>query len=65
MPEVERISAEDARGKVQNGQAMLVCAYDDEAKCATMRLEGARWLRECRGALPSLPKDREIIFYCA
>ena len=65
MPEVERISAEDARRKVQNSQAMLVCAYDDEAKCATMRLEGARSLREFRGALPSLPKNREIIFYCA
>ena len=65
MPDVERISAEDAHRKVQNGQAMLVCAYDDEAKCATMRLEGARSLREFRGALPSLPKDRDIIFYCA
>jgi hypothetical protein len=65
MPEVERISAEDARRKVQDGQAMLVCAYDDEAKCATMRLEGARSLREFRGALPSLPKNRKIIFYCA
>lgn len=65
MPDVERISAEDARRKVQNGQAMLVCAYDDEAKCATMRLEGARSLREFRGALSSLPRDRDIIFYCA
>ena len=65
MPEVERISAEDARRKVQSGQAMLVCAYDDEAKCGTMRLEGALSLREFRGALPSVPKDREIVFYCA
>jgi hypothetical protein len=65
MSGVERISAEDARRKVQNGQAVLVCAYDDEAKCATMRLEGALSLREFRGTLPSLPKDREIIFYCA
>jgi hypothetical protein len=65
MPEVERISAEDARRKVQNGQAMLVCAYDDEAKCGSMRLEGAITLSELRGMLPSVPKDREIILYCA
>ena len=65
MPEVERSSAEDARRKVQNGQAVLVCAYDDEAKCATMRLEGALMPRELRAMLPSLAKDREIIFYCA
>ena len=65
MPGVERISAADARRKVQNGEGMLVCAYEDEAKCETMRLEGALSLREFRGTLPSLPKDREIIFYCA
>lgn len=65
MPEVERISAEEARRKVQNGEAVLVCAYEDEAKCATMRLEGALSLRDFRATLPSLPKDREIIFYCA
>ena len=65
MPGVERISAEDARRQVQDGEATLVCAYDDEAKCATMRLEGALSLREFRGTLASLAKDREIIFYCA
>jgi hypothetical protein len=65
MAEVERISAEDARRNVQSGQALLVCAYDDEAKCASMRLEGALSLRQSREMLPSLPKDREIILYCA
>ena len=65
MAEVDRISAEESRPKVQSGQAALVCAYDDEAKCASMRLEGALSLREFRGTLPSLPKDREIIFYFA
>jgi rhodanese-related sulfurtransferase len=65
MAGIERISAEDARRKVQGGEALLVCAYDDEAKCGSMKLEGALTLREFRGTLPSLPKDREIIFYCA
>jgi hypothetical protein len=65
MAEVERISADDARRKTQGGQAMLVCAYDDEAKCAGMRLEGASTLGELRRTLPSLPKNREIVLYCA
>ncbi|HEX3176778.1 MAG TPA: ArsR family transcriptional regulator [Methylomirabilota bacterium] len=65
MPEVPRISAQEARRRVQQGQAVLACAYDDEAKCAQMRLEGAIDLRELREMLPSLPKDREIVLYCA
>lgn len=65
MAEVERISVEDARPKVQNGRALLVCAYDDEAKCASIRLEGSIIMRELRQMLPSLPKEQELILYCA
>jgi hypothetical protein len=65
MAEVERISAEEARRKVQGGQAVLVCAYEDEAKCGSMRLEGAVTLGEFRRTLSLLPQDREIILYCA
>ena len=65
MPDVERIDAAAARRKVQSGQALLVCAYEDEAKCASMRLEGAVSLGEFRRMLGTVPKDREVIFYCA
>lgn len=65
MAGVERIGAEGARRKVQSGQALLVCAYEDEGKCATMRLDGAITLTELRTMLPSLTKDREVILYCA
>ena len=65
MAEVQRVSADEARRKVQSGQAMLACAYEDEAKCAAMRLEGAISWRELQPRLGSLPKDREIILYCA
>ena len=65
MPEIERISAEQARRKVQSREALLVCAYDDEAKCGSMRLEGASTLNEFRAKLRSLPKDQEIVLYCA
>lgn len=65
MVEVERITADDARRKVQGGQAVLVCAYDDEAKCGSMRLEGAMTLGEFKRQMESVPKDREIVLYCA
>lgn len=65
MADAERISAEDARRNVQSGQALLVCAYEDEAKCGSMRLEGAITWAEFRGMMPSPPKDQEIILYCA
>ncbi len=59
-----RISQEDARRRVLSGEALLVCAYDDEAKFRTMRLEGAISFSEFKGRTGSLPKNQEIIFYC-
>ncbi len=64
MAEIERISVEDARTRTKSGGALLVCAYDDEAKCNRMKLEGAISMTELRARTASLPKDREIIFYC-
>ena len=65
MAEVPRISAEEAREHVQGGRALLVCAYDDDAKCGQMRLEGAITMSELRQRLGSLPKNQEIVLYCA
>ncbi len=65
MPEVERIGVAEARRRVEAGEALLVCAYEDEAKCARMRLEGAMSLADFRVEEPNIAHDREIIFYCA
>jgi hypothetical protein len=65
MAEVERISVDEARGKVTSGGALLVCAYEDEQKCNTIKLEGAISLRGLDSRLAALPKDRAIILYCA
>jgi hypothetical protein len=47
------------------GEALLVCAYEDELKYAAMRLEGSISLQEFREKRQKLPKDMEIIFFCA
>jgi rhodanese-related sulfurtransferase len=62
--QVERVSVDTAREDVEAGRALLVCAYDD-AKCARIRLDGAITVRELEQRAASLPKDQEIIFYCA
>jgi len=64
MPAV-RMSPEQAYQNVKAGQAILVCAYDDEASFQKMRLDMAISFGEFRKRLPTLPKDQEIIFYCA
>ena len=64
MPAV-RMSPEQAYQNVKAGQAILVCAYDDEATLQKMRLDMAISFGEFRKRLPTLPKDQEIIFYCA
>ena len=65
MTEPERIRPEETFEKLKAGTALLVCAYDDEEKFKRLRLEGAISFNELRSRLGALPKDQEIIFYCA
>ena len=65
MEDIQRIGPEEARERVRSGQALLVCAYENDAKCDRLRLEGAISLRELESAAPALPRDHELIFYCA
>jgi hypothetical protein len=61
----DRIAVEEARRQVTGGEALLVCAYEDTSKCDRIKLEGAISLHDFRKLEDSLPKEREIIFYCA
>jgi hypothetical protein len=63
MTEPTRIPAEEARRKVTSGEAMLVCAYEDEEKFRKMHLQDAISLQEFKTRLPALSKEQEIIFY--
>ena len=61
---VERIAPQEAHARVVAGQALLVCAYEDPARFAEIRLEGAISIQEFRARRHTLPQDQEIIFYC-
>ena len=63
MTEPIRVAPEEIYGKVKLGKALLVCAYEDEAKFKKMQLEGAISFNEFKSRLSSLPKDQEIVFY--
>ena len=65
MAEATRIDVQTARQHITAGNALLVCGYDDEAKCRKIMLDGAMQLAQFREQLPTLQKDREVIFYCA
>jgi len=65
MSEPLRVTPQEVYQKLKLGELLLVCAYDDEEKFRRMRLEGAMALSEFRSRLPKLPKNQEIVFYCA
>jgi hypothetical protein len=55
----------DARWKITDGKALLVCGYEGADKFNANRLEGAMSFEDFTAKLPSLEKSSEIIFYCA
>ena len=65
MGEITRTTIAEARRKVEEGKAVFVCAYESEDVCRGMMLEGGISLAEFRERVPSLPKEQEMIFYCA
>jgi rhodanese-related sulfurtransferase len=65
MDTTPRIGPEEARERIQSGQALLVCAYEDDEKFNALHLENAKSLREFHQMETSVPKDKELIFYCA
>jgi len=62
---VERVDVASARQKVAGGQALLVCGYEDDTKCRKGRLEGSIPFARLEAMASTLPRNREIIFYCA
>ena len=63
---IPRIAPGEVRAKLARGEpTLLVCAYDDPAKCRAHSLPGAIHLDRLHAMLPNLSKQQEIVFYCA
>jgi hypothetical protein len=63
MSEPRRTGAQEVREKLQAGKALLVCAYESDAKFKQTALEGAVSFSEYERRKTSLPRDTEIVFY--
>jgi len=63
---VERIPPKQAHTHMQSdAESLLVCAYDSEEQFQQNHLEGAMSLSEFTSQVNKIPKDKEVIFYCA
>lgn len=66
MAAPQRVGPKDVWDRVHAGSdLLLVCAYDDDAKCRANHLKGATTFNEFRSRADSLPRDQELVFYCA
>jgi hypothetical protein len=65
MNEVPRVTPEEVYPKLRSGVALLVCAYDSDARFRQVHLDGAISMEEFKALRPALPQDREIVLYCA
>jgi len=63
--EAAKITPEEAYSKVKSGNALLVCAYNDDEAFKKNKLEGAISYGDFAARIPALSRDQEIIFYCA
>jgi hypothetical protein len=60
---VERISPQEVHKRLESGNILLVCAYEDESRFKQIQLGGAISFGEFQKRLPALSKDQEIVFY--
>jgi hypothetical protein len=65
MSELTIITTDDAYRKAKSGEALLVCAYEDDDRFGKFNLDEAISYKTFESLLPTISKDREIIFYCA
>ena len=62
MHEVPHVNPEEIYPKLPSGEALLVCAYDSDARFRQGHLEGAMSLEEFKSLQPTLPRDRKSSF---
>ncbi|MBU1342085.1 MAG: hypothetical protein KKE44_03365 [Proteobacteria bacterium] len=63
MTILNKISAEEAKNRVDASLSLLVCIYDDDKFNSHAHLEGAIPMSEFLKLKPDLAKNTNIIFY--
>jgi hypothetical protein len=66
MADASKVTPEEVRRRMSSGAStLLVCAYEDADKCRQAQLDGAIHMPALNARLATLPKDTELVFYCA
>lgn len=65
MIEVPRITPQEVRPRILSGEALLICAYEDDAKFRALHLDGAIPFSTFAANHAGITKSRELVFYCA
>ena len=65
LASIPRVTPEEARSKLETGDALLVCGYEDDKKFRKVALEGAISFDDFQARLPDLSKAQDVVFYCA
>jgi len=65
MSEAKQIDSFQARERMEAGGALLVCAYETEAKFKKTHLEGAVSRPDFNSRYSPPAQGQEIIVYCA
>ena len=60
-----RIEVSEAQRRLSNSTAKLICAYEEPEKCRQYHIDGATPFHQFQPMVTKLPKDAELIFYCA
>jgi len=63
MTKLKRITAVDAKVRVDENRSLLVCIYDDDKFYSQAHLEGAVPMSAFLKMKPDLAKETGIIFY--
>jgi len=61
---IERIQPQEAQWLVEQGAALLICAYDD-SHCKEIMLKNALLRSELESKIPAAAMNTVLIFYCA
>jgi hypothetical protein len=63
---VPRLAPHEVRRKLAlDAGTLLVCAYEQPDACRKFALQGAIDLQELERRAPELPREAELVFYCA
>ena len=65
LKDIARVSPNEVHPRVHSGSSLLVCAYDNQEKFEKNHLQGAISLDVLKLKASTLPKDQELVFYCA